>query len=295
VNPEELRLSLNSVMESNPTKTVGQVEVEIWSQHGERATITRMQVDLNSDLGESFGAWPMGQDEALMASISSANVACGFHAGDPSVMRQTVRLAIKHGVAIGAHPGFPDLVGFGRRELQASPTEVEDLVLYQLAALAGVAAAERTGLQHVKPHGALYNQACRDRALADAIARAVASFDRQLILFGLPGSELLRAAERAGLKGAAEVFADRAYEPDGSLASRRKLGSVIHDEEQVVERAVRMVRDRLVTATDGSDVRLDVDTICLHGDTPGAADLAYKVRQRLAAASIRVVAFTTKS
>src|SRR5687768_11354680 len=188
-----------------------------------------MRIDLNSDLGESFGPWPMGQDEELMSSITSANVACGFHAGDPSVMRRTVALAGKHGVAVGAHPGFPDLVGFGRREIQATPQEVEDFVLYQVGALAAVAAVHGARLQHVKAHGALYNQACRDGGLADAIARAVAAFDRSLILLGLPGSALLRAGERAGLTVAAEVFADRAYEPDGSLASRRKPGSVIHD------------------------------------------------------------------
>src|ERR671918_493242 len=216
-----------------------------------------MRIDLNSDLGESFGPWPMGQDEALMASITSANVACGFHAGDPSVMRQTVALAKLHNVAVGAHPGFPDLVGFGRRELQATPREVEDFVTYQVAALAGIAAIQGVRLQHVKGHG----------ALADAIARAVAAVDRSLILFGLPGSELLRAGERAGLRVAAEIFADRAYEPDGSLASRRKPGAVIHDPAIVVERAVKMARDRVVVATDGSIVQLDAGTMCFHGDT----------------------------
>ncbi len=158
-----------------------------------------MRMDLNSDLGESFGPWPMGQDAALMASISSANVACGFHAGDPGAMRETVALAKAHGVAVGAHPGFPDLVGFGRREMKATPQEVEDFVVYQVAALAGIAATQGVRLQHVKAHGALYNMACRDRALADAIARAVAMIDRTLILFGLPGSELLHAGESAGL------------------------------------------------------------------------------------------------
>lgn len=247
-----------------------------------------MQVDLNSDLGESFGSWRMGEDEALMTSITSANVACGFHAGDPSVMRRTVVLARQHGVGVGAHPGFPDLVGFGRREMQATPGEVEDFVLYQVAALAGIAAAEGLRLQHVKAHGALYNQACRDRTLADAIARAVAAFDPALILLGLPGSQLLAAGERAGLRVAAEVFADRAYEPDGSLASRRKPGAVIHDTAAVVERAVRMVRDGAVIATDGSTVRLTAHTICLHGDTPGSSDLAREVRSGLEAAGVRV-------
>jgi UPF0271 protein len=247
-----------------------------------------MRIDLNSDLGESFGPWPMGQDAALMASISSANVACGFHAGDPGAMRETVALARKHGVAVGAHPGFPDLVGFGRREMKATPQEVEDFVVYQVAALAGIAATQGVSLQHVKAHGALYNMACRDRALADAIARAVAMVDRTLILFGLPGSELLRAGEAAGLPVAAEVFADRAYERDGSLANRNKPGSVIHETDAVVARAVRMVRDRNVVAVDGSVVPLEAQTICLHGDTPGAADLARAVRSGLEKAGVEI-------
>jgi 5-oxoprolinase (ATP-hydrolysing) subunit A len=247
-----------------------------------------MRIDLNSDLGESFGPWPMGQDVALMDSISSANVACGFHAGDPGAMRATIALARQKKVAIGAHPGFQDLVGFGRREIKASPAEVEDFVLYQVAALAGMAAAQGVSLQHVKPHGALYNMACRDRALADAIAKAVASFDRSLILFGLPDSELLRAGRAAGLPVAAEVFADRAYDPDGSLTSRSKPGSVIHDTQIVVERAIRMVRDKQVVAIDGSTIALQADTICLHGDTPGAAEHARAVRVGLEAAGVEV-------
>jgi UPF0271 protein len=230
----------------------------------------------------------MGQDAALMDSISSANVACGFHAGDPGAMRATIALAREKGVAIGAHPGFQDLVGFGRREMKATPAEVEDLVLYQVSALAGMAAAQGVRLQHVKAHGALYNMACRDRALAVAIAKAVAAFDRSLILFGLPNSELLRAGEAAGLYVAAEVFADRAYDPDGSLTSRAKPGSVIQDTQRVVERAIRMVRDRQVIAVDGSTIALQADTICLHGDTPGAAEHATAVRKGLAAAGIEV-------
>lgn len=233
----------------------------------------------------------MGDDSALMASISSANVACGFHAGDPGAMRATVALAKASGVAIGAHPGFPDLVGFGRREIKATPQEVEDLVVYQVAALAGIAATQGVRLQHVKAHGALYNMACRDRALAEAIARAVAAFDRSLILFGLPKSELISAGRDAGLAVAAEVFADRAYEPDGSLASRQKPGSVIHDQAAVVARAIQMVRDRRVVATDGSEIALETDTICLHGDTPGAAELARAVRSGLESAGVTVASF----
>lgn len=250
-----------------------------------------MRIDLNADLGESFGPWPMGQDAALMASISSANVACGFHAGDPGTMRATIALAREKRVAIGAHPGFQDLVGFGRRDIKASPAEVEDLVLYQVSALAGMAAAQGVTLQHVKAHGALYNMACRDRPLADAIARAVASLDRSLILFGLPNSELLRAGEAAGLRIAAEVFADRAYDPDGSLTSRAKPGSVIHDTPQVVARAIRMVTDQEVIAVDGSRIALRADTICLHGDTPGAAGHARAVRAGLEKAGIKITSF----
>lgn len=245
-------------------------------------------IDLNADMGESFGPWVMGHDEELMTSITSANVACGFHAGDPQVMRRTLALARTRGVAVGAHPGFPDLVGFGRREIRATPAEVEDLVLYQIAALAGMARAEGATLQHVKAHGALYNMAAVDEALAGAIARAVAAFDRSLILFGLPDSALLRAGTAAGLRTAAEAFADRAYEPDGSLASRRKPGSVIHDPETVVARAVRMATTRTVVATDGSTLSLEAETLCLHGDTPGAADLARRVRAGLERAGIVV-------
>ena len=214
-----------------------------------------IRIDLNADLGESFGPWQMGADESLMTSITSANVACGFHAGDPSVMRRTLRLAKSHGVAVGAHPGFADLVGFGRRELDASPEEVEDLVLYQLAAIAGVASAEGLRLQHVKAHGALYNMAARTASLAGAIARAVAAYDPSLILLGLPHSALLAEGKKAGLPVAAEIFADRTYEPDGSLTSRRIAGSVIHDSAIVVDRAVQMVTTRSVMARQSRNER----------------------------------------
>ena len=249
-----------------------------------------MRIDINSDLGESFGAYSIGHDAGLMQAITSANVAAGFHAGDPSVLRETIRLAKTSGVAVGAHPGFPDLVGFGRRELNVTPREAEDMVLYQVAAVAGVAAAEGVKVQHVKPHGALFNMAVRNAELSAAIARAVAAFDRHLILFGLPGSEILNAGRAAGLRVAAEVFADRAYEPDGSLASRRKAGSVIHDPDAVVARAVRMVKERTVVATDGSAVALEADTICVHGDTPGSDALAARIRAGLEAAGVTVKA-----
>ena len=249
-----------------------------------------MRIDINSDTGESFGAYTIGHDAGLFRSITSANVAAGFHAGDPSVLRGTIRLAKAHGVAVGAHPGFPDLVGFGRRELNVTAQETEDLVLYQIAAVAGVAAAEGVKVQHVKPHGALFNMAVRNAELSAAIARAVAAFDKTLILFGLPGSEILAAGRAAGLRVAAEVFADRAYEADGSLASRRKPNAVIHDPAAVVARAVRMVNDKTVVAIDGSIVALEADTICVHGDTPGSDDLAAKIRAGLEAAGITVKA-----
>lgn len=235
-----------------------------------------MRIDLNADVGESFGAYAIGHDPGLMKSITSANVAAGFHAGDPSVLRATIRRAKQHGVAVGAHPSFPDLAGFGRREMNIPPREVEDLVLYQIAAVAGVAHVEGVTLQHVKPHGALYNMAARDAGLATAIARAVAAFSPSLILLGLPGSELLRAGKAAGLRVAGELFADRAYEPDGSLMSRKKPGAIIHDVDLVVARAVQMAKE-------GAG-----ETICVHSDTPGADELAARIRAALQSAGIDV-------
>jgi len=249
-----------------------------------------MRIDLNGDVGESFGRYTIGADQALMPVLTSANIACGFHAGDPGVMRATVALARSHGVAVGAHPGFPDLVGFGRRELGASPREVEDLVLYQVGALAAVARAQGVELRHVKPHGALYNQAARDMALAEAVARAVAAFDPSLVLVGLSGSRLLEAGRGAGLRVAAEAFADRAYHADGSLVPRQLPGAVLTDADAVAARALAMVRDRAVTADDGARVELAIDTLCLHGDTPAAASLATRVRQALEAAGVVLAA-----
>jgi 5-oxoprolinase (ATP-hydrolysing) subunit A len=245
-------------------------------------------IDLNCDLGESFGRWSLGHDAEVMKSITSANVACGYHAGDPGIMRETIRMAREHNVAIGAHPAFPDLVGFGRRNMAASPREVEDFVLYQIGALAAMATAENVKLQHVKAHGALYTMAIRDRALADAIARAVASFDRTLILFGLPKSELLRAGQAAGLPVAAEGFADRSYEPDGSLTPRDREGAVIHDPGAVVRRAVRMARDEKVMTSSGEEIPMYVRTICTHGDTPGSHELTRLLRQGLEREGIAV-------
>jgi UPF0271 protein len=245
-------------------------------------------IDLNCDMGESFGAYRIGADAETMASITSANVACGYHGGDPTVMRQTVRLARQAGVAIGAHPGLPDLAGFGRREMRVTPDEVFDFVLYQVGALAGIARAEGMRLQHVKPHGALYNMAVRDGALAEAIAAAVRAFDPGLILFGLPGTELLRAAAAAGITAAAEGFADRAYEPDGTLTPRSRAGAVLHDSDAVVARAVRMAVEGRVTAADGTDIPMPVSTICTHGDTPGAERLTRLIREGMRRAGVTV-------
>src|SRR5262249_28496490 len=249
-----------------------------------------MRVDLNADVGESFGAYSIGHDRGLMKVITSASIAAGFHGGDPSVLRNTIRLASASGVAVGAHPGFPDLVGFGRRDMQMNPRDVEDLVLYQVAAVAGVASAEGMRLQHVKAHGALFNMAGRDANLASAIARAVAAFDRQLILFASPHSEVIRAAQAVGLRVAAEGFADRAYEADGSLVSRAKPGAVIHDVNAVVKRAIQLAREHTIVAVDGSILSLNVDTICVHSDTEGADVLAQRIREGLEAAGIRVTA-----
>ena len=245
-----------------------------------------MRIDLNADVGESFGAHQIGCDEGLMKAITSANIAAGFHGGDPSVLRDTVRLAKEHRVAVGAHPGFADLAGFGRREMRLTGREAEDLVLYQIAAVAGVAAAEGVRLRHVKPHGALYNMAARDSVLAGAIARAAAAVDPSLILYGLPNSELLKAARTAGLRTAAEGFADRAYEPDGGLMSRRKPGALLLDPEIVVARAIRLVTEHSVAASDGTPLTLHIDTLCVHGDTPGADELAARLRRGLEAAGI---------
>ena len=249
-----------------------------------------MQIDLNGDVGESFGTYEIGHDAELIPVLTSANIACGFHAGDPGVMRATVALAREHGTNVGAHPGFPDLVGFGRREIKATPREVEDFIAYQIGALAAIAAAQGVRLSHVKPHGALYNMAARDADLADSIARATAAVDRSLLLFGLPGSKSLDAARRHGLRAISEAFADRAYRADGSLVPRSEPGAVIHDANVVIQRAVMIARERLVIAADGTQVPLDVHTICVHGDTPGAAVLASRIRTALGDAGIQVMA-----
>lgn len=250
--------------------------------------MSRFDIDLNADVGESFGAWTLGDDAELIPHVTSVNVACGFHAGDPGIMRETVALARAHGVVVGGHPGFPDLAGFGRREMRMTPRALQDAVIYQIGALAGVAAAQGVRLRHVKPHGALYTMASRDRETAAAIARAVASVDASLALVGLAGSVLLDAGREAGLAVAGEAFADRSYEPDGRLSPRATPGSVLTDPEAIAARAVAMVRERQVMATDGSMIPIEPDTLCVHGDTPGAGVVARRLRQALRDAGIRV-------
>jgi len=253
-------------------------------------SVAPLRIDLNADVGESFGRYVLGQDTALMPLITSANVACGFHAGDAHVMRKTVQLALAHGVAIGAHPGFPDLAGFGRRAIPLTPAEVEDVVVYQVGALAGMVRACGGAIRHVKPHGALYNLAADDVAIAEAIARATAAIDSGLILLGLAGSASIEAARNAGLATASEAFADRTYESNGRLSPRDRVDAVIHDAGQVADRAVFMVTHRAVPTRDGGSRPLDVDTICIHGDTPGAAALALAVREALTRAGVRIAA-----
>lgn len=239
------------------------------------------KVDLNSDLGESFGAYTIGMDEAVIAHISSANVACGYHAGDPLVMDKTIAQAKAAGVAVGAHPGFPDLQGFGRRNMVCSPKEVKAYVQYQLGALLAFATANGVKLQHCKPHGALYNMAGKDEALATAIAEAVASVDPEIILMGGSGSMLLTAGKKAGLRVASEVFADRAYQADGSLVPRSKPGAVIHDTDEAITRTIRMVKEGKVTAITGEEVELAPHSICVHGDNPSAVEFVKNIRARL--------------
>lgn len=241
----------------------------------------RLKVDLNCDMGESFGAYQIGADEQVMELITSANIACGFHAGDPLVMRRTVRLAKRFGVSVGAHPGFRDLVGFGRREMKCTPDEMYADVLYQIGALAAICRAEDVRLHHVKPHGALYNMASANAEMSGAIAAAVADFDRNLVLFALPDSELHKAGLAAGLRVACEVFGDRAYNEDGSLVSRRLPGAVLADDSVAEAQVRRMVLEGKVTAVTARDVTVKADTICVHGDNPHAVAFIRRIRERL--------------
>jgi UPF0271 protein len=245
-------------------------------------------VDLNCDMGESFGAYTIGADAAVMRYITSANIACGFHGGDPSVMRETVQLAAKHGVGIGTHPGLPDLAGFGRRAMAVSAQDAYDMVVYQLGALMAVATANGVRVAHLKPHGALYNMAAADAKLADAVARAVRDVDAKLVLFGLAGSHLIAAGEALGLHCASEVFADRNYMPDGSLVPRSRADAMVEDASVAVDRAIRMVKEGQIATVDGASVSVRADTICIHGDGAHAGEFARALRQGLEAAGIEI-------
>ncbi len=245
-------------------------------------------IDLNCDLGESFGAWTMGNDAALMDLISSANIACGFHAGDASIIRQTAQLAIQKNVAIGAHPAFPDLQGFGRRNMQLSPQEVYDICVYQIGAMFGMVQALNGKLHHVKPHGALYNMAARDANLARAIAEATRDFNPNLILYGLSGSHLISEAEKIGLRTASEVFADRTYQNDGSLTPRTQPNAMITDTQTAVNQVIVMIEQQCVMSVDGVKIPLKADTVCIHGDGIHALAFAFSLKKELLLRNIKV-------
>jgi UPF0271 protein len=251
-----------------------------------------MRIDLNSDMGESYGIYRLGADEEILRWVTSANVACGWHGGDPHVMRRTVEKAKALGVRVGAHPSYPDRLGFGRRPMQITRQEARDYMLYQIGALRAFCDALGVCLQHVKPHGAIYNVAVKDRELSLGIAEGVKEAGRDLILVGLPGSELAKAGQEVGVRVAREAFGDRAYNQDGSLVSRKLPGSLLTDPDVVAERVLGLVRGT-VTAITGAAIRLEADTVCLHGDTPGAPQIARAVRQRLEAAGVQVVPMGT--
>lgn len=246
-------------------------------------------IDLNCDLGESFGNYKCGMDEEIIPYISSANIACGFHASDPVVMADTVKLVRENSVSAGAHPGFPDLAGFGRRNMAAAPKEVKAMVQYQVGALKAFCTAQGITLEHVKPHGAMYNMAGRDLLLAEAICQGIYEVDPDLILLGLAGSRMLTAAEKAGLKFAKEVFADRAYEEDGSLVARSKPGAVITDEFEAIDRVVRMVKENKVRAVTGKDIDVEADSVCVHGDGAKALEFVKKIKEAFAKEQISII------
>lgn len=252
-------------------------------------------IDLNADMGESFGQWRMGDDAALLDVVSSANVACGFHAGDPVVLRETCRTAAAKGVRVGAHVSYRDLAGFGRSFVDVAPAQLRDELVYQLVAICGVAAVEGTSVGYVKPHGALYNAIVHHEAQATAVVDAVeavnATLDQPLAILGLPGSVVLRLAEERGIRAVREAFADRAYTAEGTLVSRREPGAVLHDADQVAERMVRLATTGTVLALDGSEVAVDAESICVHGDSPGAVAMATAVRRALEDAGITVRSF----
>ena len=252
-------------------------------------------IDLNCDLGESFGAYRLGNDKEIISLVSSVNVACGFHAGDPTVMKRTVKLALEKGVAIGAHPGLPDLAGFGRRQMAVSPEEVHDMILYQVGALSAFVKAEGEVLHHVKPHGALYNMAANDKILAEAIAEAIYRFNPELILYGLAGSELIKAGEKLGLLTAQEAFADRSYQQDGTLSPRQQPGAVIGEVELAVGQVIRMAKEGKVRTLEGKEISLKADTICIHGDGAYALEFATSIHRALISEGIKVEALAQNS
>jgi UPF0271 protein len=247
-------------------------------------------IDINCDMGESYGAWKMGNDAEVMPFISSANIACGFHGGDPATIRQTVKLAVDHGVAVGAHPSLPDLQGFGRRVMKISPQDMYDLVLYQAGAVEAFARAAGAKLHHVKCHGALYNMAAMDEGLSEAMARAVKDLGAPVILYALSNSRMMQIAKRSGVPVAGEVFADRGYADDGTLAPRGKPGAMIEDASVAAERALAMVQEGFVPALSGKRVPVSADTLCLHGDQPGAVTFARAIRKAFAERAITVAA-----
>lgn len=246
------------------------------------------RVDLNSDLGESFGRYTLGMDDKIIPLITSANVACGYHASDPVVMEKTIALAKEAGIRVGAHPGFPDLMGFGRRNMNVSPAEAKAYTLYQLGALDGFCRAAGVKLQHVKPHGAFYNVAAKDYKLSVAICEAIKNFDKDLIVLALSGGELAKAAKDMGLRTALEVFADRGYEEDGTLVDRRKEGAMITDEQEAIDRVIRMVKEKKVTAVTGRDISIQADSVCVHGDGVKALAFVEKIRAALQKEEIQI-------
>ena len=248
-------------------------------------------MDLNSDLGESLGAWPMGDDAAMLEIVSSANVACGFHAGDPAGILQTLRAAAARGVVVGAHVAYPDLKGFGRRNMDVASADLVADVIYQIGALQGLAAAAGTCVRYVKPHGALYNTIAHDARQAHDVIAAIRAVNPQLALVALAGSPLVQWARDAGLRVVSEAFADRAYTPQGALVSRSEKGAVLHDPEQIAQRMLRLAQEGVIEAVDGSVVRIDADSICVHGDSPDAVAIARQLRARLEAEGIAIASF----
>ncbi|MBB6218588.1 UPF0271 protein [Anaerosolibacter carboniphilus] len=249
-------------------------------------------VDLNSDLGESFGSYKIGLDEEVIQFVTSANVATGWHAGDPLVMERTVQMAKKYGVGIGAHPGYPDLMGFGRRNIAVTPKEAKAYTKYQLGALMAFVVSHGEKIQHVKPHGAMYNMAAKDYLLARAIAEAIYEVDKEIILLGLANSEMIKAGKEVGLQVISEVFADRAYNADGTLVARNIEGAVIHDTELAISRVVRMVKEGKVTAITGEDIEITAQSICVHGDNPEAVEFVKRIRHTLEVEGIKVTKFS---